>query len=129
MGAWGCGLLPSNNKFNVVVSDIDEEACKLAKDPKFTLFNPKNKKQVVQKLNDGLSHELLQLFVRKEWNHVKLPATNLIYVHQILNRTARYEEAKLKVQKGLDCYQSEAWDFESKEKSRQPMHPRAPKWS
>ena len=66
---WGCGLLPSDNEFNVVVSDIDEEACKLAKDPKFTLLNPKNKKQVVQKLNDGLSHELLQLFVRKEWNH------------------------------------------------------------
>lgn len=24
---------------------------------------------MVQKLNDGLFHELLQLYVRKEWNH------------------------------------------------------------
>ena len=69
MGAWGYGLFQSDNEFAVVVSDIDEEACKLAKDPKFTLFNPKNKKQVVKKLNDGLFCELLQLFVRNEWNH------------------------------------------------------------
>ena len=37
---------------------------------------------------------------------VKPPATNLIYVHQILNRTAMYEEAKSQVQKGLDCYKA-----------------------
>ncbi|KAL8854738.1 MAG: hypothetical protein Q9221_000521 [Calogaya cf. arnoldii] len=127
MGAWGYGLFQSDNEFDVVVSDIDEEACKLAKDPKLTLFNPKNKKRVVKKLNNGLFHDLLQLFVRKEWNHgviylavlsmqlgVKIPATDLTYVHQTLNRTPMYEEAKAQVQKGLDGYKGEAWDFESK---------------
>lgn len=69
MGAWGYGLFQSDDEFDVVVSDIDEEACKLAKDPQLTLFNPKNKKRVVKKFNQGLFRELLQLFVRKEWNH------------------------------------------------------------
>ncbi|KAL8660215.1 MAG: hypothetical protein Q9226_000016 [Calogaya cf. arnoldii] len=127
MGAWGYGLFQSDNEFDVVVSDIDEEACKLAKDPKLTLFNTKNKKRVVKKLNDGLFHDLLQLFVRKEWNHgviylavlsmqlgVRILATDLTYVQQTLNRTPMYAEAKAQVQKGLDGYKGEPWDFESK---------------
>ncbi|KAL8901588.1 MAG: hypothetical protein Q9192_000470 [Flavoplaca navasiana] len=108
MGAWGYGLFQSDNEFDVVVSDIDEEACKLAKDPKLTLFNPKNKKRVVKKLNDGLFHELLQL-----WEPKSRPK-DLTFVHEILNRTPMYEEAKVQVQKGLEGYKGEAWDFESK---------------
>ena len=136
---------------------------KLAKGPKLTLFNPKNKKRVVKKLNNGLFRELLQLFVRKEWNHgvstipcldppvtmaaspgirrlltplnaepghllaqviylavlsmqlgAKIPAKDLTYVHKTLNRTPMYEEAKAQVQKGVEGYRGEAWDFESK---------------
>ncbi|KAL8874741.1 MAG: hypothetical protein Q9198_006810 [Flavoplaca austrocitrina] len=117
MGAWGYGLFQSDNEFDVVVSDIDEETCKLAKDPNLTLFNPKNKKRVVKKLNNGLFRELLQLFVRKEQrmeSRSKIPAKELAYVHQTLNRTPMYEEAKAQVQKGLEGYKGEAWDFESK---------------
>ncbi|KAL9035673.1 MAG: hypothetical protein Q9180_004736 [Flavoplaca navasiana] len=44
----------------------------------------------------------------------KIPAKDLAYVHQILNRTPMYEEAKAQVQKGLEGYKGEAWDFESK---------------
>ncbi|KAL8879892.1 MAG: hypothetical protein Q9198_002587 [Flavoplaca austrocitrina] len=126
MGAWGYGLFQSDNEFDVVVSDIDEEACKLSKDPKLTLFKPKKEKRVVKKLNDGLFRELLQLFVRKEWNHgviylavlsmqlgAKIPAKDLAYVHQTLTRSPMYEEAKAQVQKGLEGYKGEAWDFES----------------
>ena len=69
MGAWGYQLFNSDNEFDVVISDMDEQARKLAKDPKLTLYEPKNKKRVVKKLNDGLFHELLQLFIRKEWKH------------------------------------------------------------
>lgn len=69
MGAWGYQLFNSDNEFVVVISDIDEQARKLAKDPKLTLYEPKNKKRVVKKLNDGLFHELLQLFIGKEWKH------------------------------------------------------------
>lgn len=62
-------MFNSDNEFDVVISDIDEQASKSAKDPKLTLYEPKNKKRVVKKLNDGLFHELLQLFIRKEWKH------------------------------------------------------------
>ncbi|KAL8902188.1 MAG: hypothetical protein Q9207_004841 [Kuettlingeria erythrocarpa] len=128
MGAWGYGLFQSDNEFDVVVSDIDEEARKLAKDAIITLFHPKNKKRVVKKLNDGLFHELLQLFIRKEWNHgviylavlsmqlgAIIPAKDLAYVHKTLLRTPMYDEAKAQVQKGLDSYKGEAWDFECKD--------------
>ena len=55
MGAWGYQLFNSDNEFDVVISDIDEQARKLAKDPKLTLYEPKNKKRVVKKLNDDYS--------------------------------------------------------------------------
>ncbi|CAL8579605.1 hypothetical protein XPA_005342 [Xanthoria parietina] len=49
MGAWGYQLFNSDNEFDVVISDIDEQARKLAKDPKLTLYEPKNNKRVVMK--------------------------------------------------------------------------------
>ncbi|KAL8752151.1 MAG: hypothetical protein Q9199_005946 [Rusavskia elegans] len=130
MGAWGYQLFNSDNEFDVVISDIEEQASKLAKDPKLTLYEPKNKKRVVKKLNDGLFHELLQLFIRKEWKHgviylavlsmrlgAIVPATALAYVGQTLKDTPMYQEAKTQVQKGLEGYKNngEPWDFESKD--------------
>ncbi|KAI4087685.1 MAG: hypothetical protein LQ339_008845 [Xanthoria mediterranea] len=129
MGAWGYQLFNSDNEFDVVISDIDEQASKLAKDPKLTLYKPKNKKRVVKKLNDGLFHEVLQLFISKEWKHgviylavlsmmlgAIIPATDLAYVAQTLKETPMYQEAKTQVQKGLEGYKNigEPFDFESK---------------
>ena len=45
---------------------------------------------------------------------VKIPVTDLSYVHQTLHRTPMYDEAKAQVQKGLDGYKGKAWDFENK---------------
>ncbi|KAI4207114.1 MAG: hypothetical protein LQ349_009880 [Xanthoria aureola] len=129
MGAWGYQLFNSDNEFELVIPDIDEQARKLAKDPNLTLYEPKNKKRVVKKLNDGLFHELLQLFISKEWKHgviylavlsmmlgAIIPATDLAYVAQTLKETPMYQEAKTQVQKGLEGYKNngEPFDFGSK---------------
>ena len=51
------------------MEEISDEAGKLAKDPEFTFWYPKNKEEVVGKLNGGLYHQLLQHFQGKKWDH------------------------------------------------------------
>lgn len=74
MGAWGYGLFQSDADLDVM-EEISDEAGKLAKDSNFTFWYPENEKEVVEKLNSGLYHQLLELF-QKKWGHgVSAPIT------------------------------------------------------
>ena len=68
MGAWGYGLFQSDADLDVM-EEISDEAGKLAKDPDFTFWYPEKEKEVVEKLNSGLYHQLLVLFQQKKWDH------------------------------------------------------------
>lgn len=110
------------------MEEISNEAAKLAHDPDFTLWHPENHDGVVEKLNDGIFHQLLQNFIKRNWNHgiVYLGALTMLLganiseedmqmLRDTLETTPMYDEAKAQMVKGLEGYKNEGspWDFNS----------------
>lgn len=110
------------------MEEVSNEAAKLAHDPDFTLWHPENHDGVVEKLNDGIFHQLLQNFIKRNWNHgiVYLGALTMLLganiseedmqmLRDTLETTPMYDEAKAQMVKGLEGYKNEGspWDFNS----------------
>ena len=125
MGAWGYGLLMSDQELDIM-ADISNEAGKLAKIPHFSFWYPQDQDEVVRKLNDGIFHQLLEKFKAKKWKHgiiylgalsmrlgVTISQEDMQVLSNALKRTRMYEMAKWQMDCALKGYKNgEPWNFE-----------------
>lgn len=110
------------------MDEISEEAGRLANDPDFTFWYPENRDQVVEKLNAGLFHQLLEKYMAKNQKSeiiflgalsmqlgVNISNEDMLVLKKTLPRARLYDEAKGKMRLGLEGYKNdgEAWDFKS----------------
>ena len=107
---------------------MSDQAGSLANDPDFTFWYPENRDQVVEKLNAGLFHQLLEKFKAKNWRHViiylgalsmqlgvKIGDKDTLVLKKPLPEAKMYDEAREQMRMGLEGYKNdgEAWDFKS----------------
>jgi hypothetical protein len=128
MGAWGYGLFQSDSDLDVL-DEISSDVGKRINEPDVHLYHPENRKHVVNKLNDGVFHQLLEEYPAKKWKHgiILLGAASmqlgghiseddLKMLRTALIKTPMFDEAKAQMEKGLTEYKNDgtAWDFGSK---------------
>ena len=127
MGAWGYGLFKSDVDLDIT-EQISEEAGKLAHDPDFTFWYPENQTHVVDTLNAGLFHQLLDKFRAKNWKSgviylgalsmqlgAKIPEEDMQVLKETLDEVKMYDEAEEQMRTALRGYKNDgvAWNFES----------------
>jgi len=128
MGAWGYGLFQSDSDLDVL-DEISGDVGKRINEPDIHLYHPENRKHVIDKLDDGVFHQLLEEYQAKKWKHgvILLGAAtmqlgghvsedDMNLLRTTLKKTPMHEEAKAQMQKGFDGYKNDgtAWDFGSK---------------
>lgn len=127
MGYWGEGIFQNDTDLDNEI-DIGQAACKITGDSEIRFYNPRNRQEVVNKLNGGLFQQLLQQFLsNKEKDYIvilgalamQLGATvsddDKKTIRANLKGAYMHQPAKAQVRKALNEYKSngEGWDFES----------------
>lgn len=125
MGAWGFGLFQNDADLDAI-SDISEDAAKAMNIPDLDLAMPRNRADVVGKLNAGVFSDLLDQYKVKQWKPgmVFLAAVSMQLGAIIPNEDMKVVRAAMRrlefmgkeqMAKALKEYRNngEAWDFGS----------------
>ena len=124
MGAWGYGILQSDQELDIM-ADISDQAGKLTKIRNFSFWYPKDQDEAVRRLNAGAFHQLLQKFQTKKWKHgiiylgalsmrigVTISQPDMHVIRDSLKRVKMYDEARGQMEEALKGYKNgESWNF------------------
>lgn len=126
MGAWGHGIFQNDSDLDIAQCDISDDAKKAMGYPELDLTMPRNRVDVVSKLNAGVFSELLDQYKvkRSKYNMVFLAALSMqlgVIIPKkdmkIIRAAFRRVEfmGKEQMAKALKEYNNngEGWDFES----------------
>ena len=127
MGYWGEGIFQNDTDLDNAIY-ISRTACEIAGDAGLNFNMPRNREELVTKLNNGLFVQLLQRFLaEKNEDYIVLLGALAMKLGATVNEDAKksiraslhsaymHEPAKKQVMKGLKEYKNngEAWNFNS----------------